>query len=169
MKKLLILPLLCGVLYTDKADLRGGCDHTREYEGKPYINRLIWHESKGKTRAYSRKGAIGYMQIMPKDGALDDYNTFNTNGDKFTAKDLWNKEINKKIGFWYYERLGRYYEGDKVKQVSAYNMGFGNTDSGAINFDYVFRIMGTNKVLTWLDGRKVKPWKGTTSVYYVLE
>ena len=34
---------------------------------------LVWYESGGKARAYSRSGAVGLMQVMPRDGLAAEF------------------------------------------------------------------------------------------------
>lgn len=129
-----------------------------------YLERLIWVESKNDPKAKSHKGAIGLMQITKP--VLDDYYTFG--GVRYTMADMYDPAKNIEVGVWQLRRLKKYY-GCEIKTVSAFNTGMGNCDSGMINFQYTFLVLGTNKVIRWLDGRKVTPWKGTTTCYIVEE
>lgn len=64
------------------------------------LRKIISIESKGNIKAYnSRSKAKGLCQITPI--CLKEYNAFHK--IKYTAKDLFNKEINIKIASWYLE------------------------------------------------------------------
>lgn len=84
---------------------------------------IIKVESKFKSDAVSRKGAIGLMQIMPDTGwwiaekmGLED----------FREEDLYDHEINIKMGSWYMKSLVDEFGGNVETAVAAYNGGLGN-------------------------------------------
>ncbi len=63
----------CRVSTSFPDEIRQWCDLITFYAIKrelepDLIAALIWQESGGKPKAYSRSGAVGLMQIMPKDG-----------------------------------------------------------------------------------------------------
>ena len=64
------------------------------------IAALIWQESGGKPRAYSRSGAVGLMQVMPRDGLAASFMC--KNGPCFenrpTIGELQDPEFNIKYG-----------------------------------------------------------------------
>lgn len=128
----------------------------------PYLNRLVWAESRGKTNAKSHRGAIGLMQITQP--ALDDYKTFE--GVEYTLNDMYNDYHNVKVGTWYIERLRKSFT-NEVEVVSAYNMGFGNGKNNIINVDYASSILGKERVLQYLKGKSCTSWKGTWKVWVV--
>ena len=61
---------------------------------------LIWYESGGNPKAYSRSGAVGLMQVMPRDGLAAEFMC--VNGPCFanrpSQKDLENPEFNIEYG-----------------------------------------------------------------------
>jgi len=64
------------------------------------IAALIWQESDGSPTAYSRSGAVGLMQIMPRDGVAASFEC--TNGPCFarrpTIEELRDPEFNIQFG-----------------------------------------------------------------------
>jgi len=107
---------------------------------------LIIHESQG--RHYCEKGEVlkskseawGRCQIT--EICLQDFNDRNPWGIKYTIEDIKLKFPNKVVSKWYfYDRLFKYYKGDIIKMVNAYNMGIGNTDRGKFNVHYLKDIV----------------------------
>lgn len=81
------------------------CDLITKYSTKnslpsSLIAALIWQESGGKTKAYSKSGAVGLMQIMPRDGLAASFMC--RNGPCFsnrpTIAQLQDAEFNVKFG-----------------------------------------------------------------------
>jgi soluble lytic murein transglycosylase-like protein len=107
------------------------------------LSRLVWVESSNKHYAYSKSGAIGRYQITPI--CLEDFNTFNTWGLKFTIDDVWRPSVNELIGRWYFKLLLKYHHKDHfgriVNVVNSYNMGMGNTGKGRYNYSYLKKII----------------------------
>lgn len=68
---------------------------------------LIWQESGGKPRAYSKSGAVGLMQVMPRDGVAASFMC--KNGPCFskrpTTNELQDPEFNIKYGTKMLSRL----------------------------------------------------------------
>lgn len=91
-----------------------------------YIRQIITQESGWDKRAVSKTGARGLMQIMPI--TLKDWNIF-SGSEKHTISDLFNPEINIKIGLWYImvriPKMLEYYsiEDSWENRLIAYNAG----------------------------------------------
>lgn len=90
---------------------------------------IIIIESDGNPLAYNKKtGARGLCQIT--EVCLKDYNDHHQ--VKYNKEDLWNPEINIKIGNWYYNKripaMLKYYKiPDTVEnRIIAYNWGIDN-------------------------------------------
>jgi soluble lytic murein transglycosylase len=97
------------------------------------IDRIINIESSGNSKAYnSRSGAIGLMQITAI--CLEEYNNYNK--VKYSRNDLFNPDINIKIGTWYLnERIPamlKYYkmEVSTANILISYNAGISYVISG---------------------------------------
>lgn len=81
------------------------CDLITKYSSKhdlppDLIAALIWQESGGKSKAYSKSGAVGLMQVMPRDGLAASFMC--KNGPCFsnrpTIDQLQDAEFNLKYG-----------------------------------------------------------------------
>jgi soluble lytic murein transglycosylase-like protein len=81
------------------------CDLIAHYADKHNINpdliaAIIWQESGGKPQAYSKSGAVGLMQVMPRDGIAASF--ICANGPCFTNRpsiqELQDPEFNIKYG-----------------------------------------------------------------------
>jgi len=71
------------------------------------IGKIISMESSGDPLAYNEYSeARGLMQITPI--VLEEWNQFNSS-QQHTLEDLFNPEINKKIGTWYLGRIKNHY------------------------------------------------------------
>ena len=102
---------------------------------------LMATESNFYYRADSCIGAKygrGIMQVSEK--ALQDYNKWN--GTKYKPNDLYNLEINLRVGFWVFNHNEKYGipKNDLKKSLSAYNLGAGNVRSGKIAHNYVAKV-----------------------------
>ena len=53
--------------------------------------------------------------------------------------------------------------------VSSFNMGVKRTKNGIYNISYMCDILGRDRVLKWLEGKKVKKWKGSYRAYHVFD
>jgi len=87
-------------------------------------------ESSGNPRAYNRNSwAIGLRQITPI--VLKEWNQLHPN-EQYNSEDLFNPEINRKIGNWYLEERIPYYlkyyglEDNIENRLASYNWGIGN-------------------------------------------
>lgn len=90
----------------------------------PYlVAAIIKAESNFQTEAESRVGARGIMQIMPETGT---WAAGQMKLKDFHPDDLYNTDINIKIGCWYLNNLNKEFKGNKILVVAAYNGGRGN-------------------------------------------
>ena len=89
---------------------------------------LIWQESGGKPLAYSKSGAVGLMQVMPRDGKAASFRC--KNGPCFanrpTIKELQNPEYNVKYGTRMLARLKAKHGGlrEALKAYGPMNVGY---------------------------------------------
>jgi soluble lytic murein transglycosylase-like protein len=82
--------------------------------------RMVKLESNFNPRAISKVGAVGLVQLMPSTARL-----FDKSVDR---EDLFNPEINARIGFRYMRRLIGLYKGDVRLALLAYNLGESRVD-----------------------------------------
>lgn len=105
---------------------------------------LICQESHFKSKAKSKADARGLMQVTPI--ALRDYNS--RNGTSYKESDLYDDEINVKIGCWTLNRQKRYIGSENISEcIIAYN-------SGAKNFkknksDYLAKYSYLEKIMEY--------------------
>lgn len=98
--------------------------NSKEYDTDPYlIAAIINVESKYDRYAKSAKDAKGLMQITPATGK---WASEMIGLDGYTEDDLYDPEINIKIGTWYVDRLLGEFDGDLDLALAAYNGGSGN-------------------------------------------
>ena len=109
------------------------------------VHAIARQESQFDLAATSRVGARGLMQLMPgtarevagKIGSYYDPGALTTDG-----------QYNIRLGSWYFENLMRYYGGNYVLSVAAYNAGAGNVNKWLRqNGD----PRGGADVLTWIE------------------
>lgn len=106
--------------------------------------RMVKLESDFNPRAVSKVGAVGLVQLMPSTARLFDKSV--------EREDLFNPEVNARIGFRYMRRLIGLYKGDVRLALLAYNLGESRVDEA--------RRAGRNP----LDGYNrilLKSYKGT--------
>ncbi|HBK68840.1 MAG TPA: lytic transglycosylase, partial [Firmicutes bacterium] len=84
------------------------------------IAALIYVESKFNPEAESRRGARGLMQVMPETALW----VSEQKGLSLQADELYDPEVNLKIGIWYLAYLFREFNGDRVLVLAAYNAGW---------------------------------------------
>lgn len=82
--------------------------------------RMVKLESQFNPRAVSKVGAVGLVQLMPSTARLFDRSV--------TREDLFDPEINARIGFRYMRRLIGLYNGDVRLALLAYNLGESRVD-----------------------------------------
>lgn len=80
-------------------------------------------ESGFDEEALSRSGAKGLMQIMDRTGA---WGAQECGLGSFSVQQLFDPEVNIRIGVWYIARLIKQYSGDVNMALTAYNAGSGN-------------------------------------------
>lgn len=98
--------------------------YSNEFEVNPnLVAAIIKQESKYNSRALSRKGAIGLMQIMPETG---EWIAERIGMEEFTTDMLYNPEINIMMGAWYIDNLSCQFYGNYDLVIAAYNGGSGN-------------------------------------------
>lgn len=104
----------------------------------PLVHAIIAAESGYDTRAVSRAGALGVMQIMPE--TAKDYGVID-------PKELFDPRVNIRVGVRHLRRLLEKYDDDYGTAVMAYNAGEGAVDrtSGRVSFretlDYVEAVI----------------------------
>ena len=81
---------------------------------------LVYVESKFKPEAESRRGARGLMQLMPETALW----VCEQKGLSHHIDDLFDPEVNLKLGIWYLAYLFREFNGDRVLVLAAYNAGW---------------------------------------------
>jgi hypothetical protein len=94
---------------------------------------LIWQESGGNSLAYSRSGAVGLMQVMPRDGKAE---AFRCKGkpcfsDRPSIAELQDPAFNIQYGTQMLGRLVRHHGGDLREALRAYgpiDMGYRYAD-----------------------------------------
>jgi len=95
--------------------------YSSEYKVDPYlVLAIIRTESRFYSKAHSRMGAKGLMQIMPETGEwiaremkLADY----------TEEKLFQPHYNIPMGIWYLSYLDKVFKGDLPKLLASYNAG----------------------------------------------
>lgn len=101
---------------------------------------IIFVESHYNEKAESFLGAVhgrGLMQVS--EIGLKDYNRVNKTG--YVPKDLYNPEINIKVGTWiFYYNIHYGVDNNYADMLSAYNTGIGSWRKNIFNSDYVNKI-----------------------------
>lgn len=99
----------------------------RAFRVDPYlVAAVIDNESGFDPRKRSPDGAIGLMQVMPDTGRLA---AAALDIDPFRPDDLYDPEVDVRIGCWYLARLIETYDGDLVAALAAYNVGPGTLEA----------------------------------------
>jgi hypothetical protein len=121
--------------YPDK--IRQWCQWIHQYSKQnnldpDLIAALIWQESGGDPVAYSRSGAVGLMQVMPRDGIASSFMC--KNGPCFTNRptinELQNPEFNIKYGTRMLANLQSHYGNlrDALKYYGPMDVGYSYAD-----------------------------------------
>jgi soluble lytic murein transglycosylase-like protein len=92
------------------------------------VNGIIWVESRFKTRARSRRGSCGLMQLMPATAREVARNM----GRSY---DLFDPDFNIHAGTFYFAQLLERYDGNTALALAAYNIGPGVISSYARSSD----------------------------------
>ena len=100
------------------------------------IAALIWHESGGNPKAYSADGAVGLMQVMPRDGKAANFQCPKGTcfEDRPTIAQLQNPNFNIQYGTQLLRQYQQKYNGDLREALKAY----GPLKSG---YSYADRIL----------------------------
>ena len=99
--------------------------HAREHGLDPALMAaVIYQESKFRSDAESKSGAIGLMQLTPSTAHGI---AVRTGGNAFRTSDLYDPEINIRYGAWYLHNLFAKYHSELLV-LAAYNAGQGNVD-----------------------------------------
>jgi soluble lytic murein transglycosylase len=85
---------------------------------------VIYEESKFRSGARSKSGAIGLMQLLP---STAEGIATRTGGSRFRLSDLYDPEVNVRYGAWYLRHLLDRYR-DERTALAAYNAGQRNVD-----------------------------------------
>ncbi len=98
--------------------------YSEEYSLDPYlVSAIIYVESRFNSNATSPKDAMGLMQITPQTAIWG----AKTLGIKdFQIEDLYDVELNIRLGCWYLDRLKKEFNDDIELVLAAYNGGSGN-------------------------------------------
>jgi len=86
---------------------------------------VIYEESRFRSDARSKSGAIGLMQLLPSTAQGI---ATRTGGTQFRVSDLYDPELNVRYGAWYLRHLLDLYGGDERLALAAYNAGERNVD-----------------------------------------
>ena len=86
---------------------------------------IIKNESNFRANAVSHAGASGLMQLM-EDTAV--WASEQMGFYEFTVDDIFNPEVNIRIGVWYIAHLLNLYDGNLTNALAAYNAGQGNVN-----------------------------------------
>ena len=87
---------------------------------------IIKHESNFRANAVSHVGASGLMQLMEDTAKYIAHH----HGvlPEFTLNDIFDPDVNIKLGTWYIAHLLNIYNGNLTNALAAYNAGQGNVD-----------------------------------------
>jgi len=99
------VPVDCAISSNFPAKVRNWCDLITQYanqRGLPpdLVAAVIWQESGGNPGAYSKSGAVGLMQVMPRDGIAASFMCVNGPcfKDRPTTSQLQDPEFNISYG-----------------------------------------------------------------------
>lgn len=108
--------------------------YSQEYEVDPFlIASIINVESRYDKLALSSKEAKGLMQISPQTGQWAS-EVLNIEGYK--EEDLFQPDLNIRIGAWYINRLFMEFDGNLDFVLAAYNAGSGNVNKWIVDEEY---------------------------------
>lgn len=100
--------------------------YSQEYDIDPFlIASVINVESRYDKLALSSKDAKGLMQISPQTG---EWASEVLNIDNYSEEDLFQPDLNIRIGSWYLNRLFKEFDGNLDLILAAYNAGSGNVN-----------------------------------------
>lgn len=109
-------------------------EYSEEFDVDPHlVTAIINVESRYDKDAESQKGAKGLMQIAPITGQWAS-EVLGIEG--YTEEDLFNPEMNIRIGTWYISRLLLEFDNNLDNVILAYNAGSGNVQKWLKDKDY---------------------------------
>jgi soluble lytic murein transglycosylase-like protein len=117
--------------------------YARQYGLEPnLVSAVMLQESAGKADAYSKSGAVGLMQVMPRDGKASRFMCKNGPcfADRPSMEELFEPEYNVSYGTWMLSDLIRR-KGNLRDALKSY----GPMDVGYYYADLVIGIMNKNK------------------------
>lgn len=98
-------------------------EYAKQNEVDKYmIYAIIKAESNFKPDVKSKSKAVGLMQLM-------EATAIEMSSGNVTEEDLYEPEINIKLGTKYYAYLLKHYKGNNILALTAYNAGMGNVDT----------------------------------------
>jgi soluble lytic murein transglycosylase len=97
------------------------------------ITAIIREESYFNPDSQSSVGAIGLMQLMPSTA----HDIGDKNGISFNTRNLFNPELNIRLGNIYYSTLRGSFGGKDVSAIAAYNGGIGSVSVWRTNLNYL--------------------------------
>lgn len=137
--------------------------YSREHNIDPYlVFAIIKAESSFNPSAVSHKNARGLMQITEITG---EWGAENLGIDKFTVNQLYNPEINIRIGCWYLNRLMKEFNNNIDLVITAYNGGSGNVNEWLQNKKYSNTGESLQKIPFSETDRFLKKVKNYYSIY----
>lgn len=108
--------------------------YAEEYDIDPYlVASIINVESRYDKLALSPKEAKGLMQISPQTGQ---WASEVLGIDNYSEEDLFESDLNIRIGSWYINRLFKEFNGNLDLVLAAYNAGSGNVNKWILNKEY---------------------------------
>lgn len=109
-------------------------EYAREFDlDESLVYAVIHTESKFDTLAESSAGAKGLMQLTDETG-MDCARKLGV--EPFSSKDLFEPDINIRLGCYYLKRLIQDYGGNTSTAIAAYNGGPGNVDKWLLDPKY---------------------------------
>jgi len=147
--------------------------YAQQYNLDPcLVAAIIKTESNFNPNALSRKGAIGLMQVMPPTGK---WVAAEIGLSGFYPRQLYNPQVNIRIGCWYLSDLYREFNGDTVLVLAAYNGGRGNVKKWLTQVNrsknpdkidqlpfletrqFIRKVLWNHKIYRFLYGREQSP------------
>lgn len=108
--------------------------YAAKYELDPHLIYAVMRaESRYNPGAESHKGAKGLMQLI---GTTASWGADELGIESFTESQIFEPEMNIRIGVWYLHKLMQQYKGDYVLVLAAYNAGSGNVSKWLGNEEY---------------------------------
>ena len=134
--------------------------YSDSYDLKPlFVFAVIKTESNFNEGAHSHKDAVGLMQIT---GDTGEWIASEMGMMNFSKDDLYNEEINIKMGCWYLRYLLDMFNGNMDLAVAAYNAGPTNVNRWLQDENYSLN----GEVLHYIPFGETKKYVDKVNVYY---